>query len=155
MYRKWNGQGEDYRFRLNSWPHWKAKQMLEYKASWKGVTVIPLTKSETYGSSSECSACGERTCNPEKGDVAHRRMLWCQTCETWTNRDVNAALNLSKRGLARFASSHPKPESRSQQAAFGAEEKGLAGEAVKGNLTRTVILRVDASKLSGQRHPTL
>ena len=85
MYRRGNGQGADYRFRLNSWPHWKAKKMLEYKAAWKGVTVIPLTKSETYGSSSTCSACGEKLRSPAKDDVAHRRMLWCQKCKGgWT-----------------------------------------------------------------------
>ncbi len=154
MYRRGNGQGEDYRFRLNSWPHWKAKQMLEYKSAWEGVTTIPLTKSETYGSSSECSACGKRTHNPEKGDAEHRRMLWCQNCKTWTDRDVNAALNLSKRGLARFVSSRPRQESRSQQVTE-AKEKGLAGEAVKGNETTTPILRVDASKLGGGHGPTL
>jgi len=42
MYRRGDGQGKDYRFRLNSWPHFKAKQMLEYKAAWKGVPVIAL-----------------------------------------------------------------------------------------------------------------
>lgn len=56
LYTKGNGQGRDYRFMLNSWPHWKAKTMLEYKAAWKGLTVIQLTRSDTYGSSSECSA---------------------------------------------------------------------------------------------------
>ena len=29
MYRRGKGQGEDYRFRLNSWPHWKTKEMRE------------------------------------------------------------------------------------------------------------------------------
>ena len=43
MYRRGNGKGADYRFRLNSWPHRKAKKMLEYKAPWNGVTIIPLT----------------------------------------------------------------------------------------------------------------
>jgi putative transposase len=75
LYRKGNGQGTDYRFRMNSWPHWRAKQMLEYKAAWKGVTMISLTKSDTYGSSSECSACGEKLHRPEKGDAVHERML--------------------------------------------------------------------------------
>ncbi len=153
MYRRGNGQGEDYRFRLNSWPHWKAKRMLEYKAAWKGLTVIPLTKSDTYGSSSECSACGERLRSPAKDDAEHKRMLWCQSCKVWTDRDVNAALNLSTRGLARFASSRPEPKSRSQQVGFEAREKGLAGEAVRGNGTRTLILRVDAGKLVGGRRP--
>ena len=149
MYRRGSGESEDYRFRLNSWPHWKAKRMLEYKAAWKGVTVISLTKSETYGSSSMCSACGEKLHIPAKGDVVHKRMLWCQACKVWIDRDVNAALNLSQRGLARFASSLPKPVSRSQQESFEAEDNGLAGEAVKGNGTQqTLILRVDASKLT-------
>lgn len=152
MYRRGGGQGSDYRFRLNAWPHWKAKRMLEYKARWKGVTTIQLTKSETYGSSSKCSACGERLRGPGKGDAEHVRMLWCQTCGRWTDRDVNAALNLSARGLARFASSLPRPDSRSQQVSL-AEEKGLAGEAMRGNPMRTVILRVDASKLA--RGPTV
>ena len=98
MHRRGNGKGADYRFRLNSWPQWKEKKMLEYKAGWKGVTIIPLTKSDTYGSSSTCSACGERTHSPGKGDVAHKRMLWCQQCKVWVDRDVNAALNLSARG---------------------------------------------------------
>ncbi len=115
MYQKGNKQGSDYRFRLNSWPHWKARQMLEYKSAWNGVTVIPLTKSETHGSSSVHSACGEKLRRPEKGDAVHRRMLWCQACKVWTDRDVNAAIVLSQRGLARFASSLPRPEGRSQR----------------------------------------
>jgi len=160
MYRRGNGQGKDYRFRLNSWPHWKAKRMLEYKAAWKCVTVIQLTKSETYGSSSICSTCGEKLYNPEKGDVEHARMLWCQRCRVWIDRDVNAALKLSARGRSRFARSLPQSEteeeSRSQDdsASFAPiEEKGLAGEAMKGNGTKTLILRVDASKLIRRREP--
>jgi IS605 OrfB family transposase len=147
MYEKGNGQGPDYRFRLNSWPHRKAWKTLEYKAAWKGITVIPLTKSETYGSSSMHWACGERLHRPAKADTVHRRNLWCQTCKLWVDRDVNAAIVLSQRGLARFASSHPRPKSRSQQTTEAAE-KGLAVEAVKGNPTQTAILRVDASKLA-------
>ena len=97
---------------MNSWPHWKAKRMIEYKAAWKGLTVIPLTKSDTYGSSSECSACGEKLHNPERGDAEHGRMLWCQRCKAWMDRDVNAALNLSARGLARFVSSRPRSKNQ-------------------------------------------
>jgi len=48
------------------------------------------------------------------------------------DRDVVGAMNLSIKGLARFASS----------------KEGLAGEAMKGNVDREpLILRVDASKL--------
>jgi putative transposase len=151
MYRKGNGQGRDYRFRLNSWPYRRAYSMLEYKSAWKGVTMIPLTKAETYGSSSECASCGERLHGPAKGDAEHRRMLWCQSCKVWMDRDANAAINLSKRGLTRFVSSLPRREGRRSQQVFPAGEKGLAGEAVKGNeQTMVPILRVDASK-SGLR----
>ncbi|MDG6909346.1 MAG: transposase [Nitrososphaerota archaeon] len=105
MFRKGNRQGNDFRFRLNSWPFSKAYKMMEYKSEWKGVTFIPLTKAETYGSSSECASCGERLHEPEREDAEHWRMLWCQACKKWVDRDVNAVGNLSKRGLARFASS--------------------------------------------------
>ena len=127
--------------------------MLEYKAAWRGIAAIPLTRSETYGSSSVHWACGEKLRKPENGDAEHRRMLWCEACKVWVDRDVNASLNLSMRGLARFASSLPEPKSRSQQAGFEAREKGLAGEAVRGNGTRTLILRVDAGKLVGGHRP--
>ena len=159
MYRRGNGQGKDYRFRLNSWFHGKEKRTLEYKAAWKGVTTIPLTKSETYGSSSTCSTCGEKLYNPEKGDVEHARMLWCQKCKVWLDRDVNAVQILSARGRSRFARPLPRSGmagSRSQQADFvssPAGEKGLAGEARKGNGTKTLILRVDASKLIRRSEP--
>ncbi len=164
MYRRGNGQGADYRFRLNAWPHWRAKKMLDYKAAWNGVTVIQLTKSETYGSSSTCSACGEKLRAPLRGDVAYARMLWCPGCKAWMDRDAYAALSLSARGRSRFARSLSsrletgEEESRSQQPTSSstpiAKEKGLADEAVTGNGTmKTLILRVDASKLTRWREP--
>jgi putative transposase len=161
MYRRGNGQGADYRFRLNSWPHRKAKKMIEYKAPWKGVTVIPLTKSETRGSSSTCPTCGEKLHNPAKGDVAHARMLRCQKCKVWTGRDVIASFDLSTRGRSRLDRSlfsrSGGEEGRSQPGAASysptEKEKGLAGEAVKGNGTKTLLLRVDASKLIRRREP--
>jgi transposase len=122
--------------------------MLEYKAAWKGVTIIPLTKSETYGTSSKCSACGEKLHSPMKGDVVHKRMLWCQRSQAWMDRDVNAALNLSARGRSRFDRSLPSRSGTPIE-----EEKGLAGEAMTGNGTMTLILRVDASKLALKREP--
>jgi len=161
MYRRGNGRGADYRFRLNSWPHWRAKRMIEYKAAWSGVTFVQLTKSETNGSSSMCSACGEKLHSPVKDDVAHTRMLWCQRCKAWMDRDVNASLNLSMRGRSRFdrslSSRSGEAESRSEHDDSSyppiEREKGLAGEAVTGNGTTTLILRVDASKLIRRREP--
>jgi putative transposase len=162
MYRRGNGQEADYRFRLNSWLHLREKKMIEYKAAWNGVTIIQLTKSDTFGSSSTCSACGEKLHSPAKDDVAHRRMLWCQKCKAWVERDVNAAQKLSIRGRSRLdrslSSRSGVEESRSQPTAASyspiKEDKGLAGEAVKGNgMTKTTILRVDASKLIRRRKP--
>lgn len=146
MYQRGNRKGEDFRFRLNSWPYSMAYRMLEYKSAWKGLSLIPLTKYETYGSSSVHHACGEKLHRAEKGDAVHKRMLWCQTCKVWMDRDVNAAVVLSQRGLARFASSLPRLRGRLQRTVTG--EEGLADEAMKGNGTTTPILRVDASKLT-------
>ncbi len=54
-----------------------------------------------------------------------------------TDRDVVAAVNMSRRGLLRF------DRSRAYE-----RPQGGAVEAVKGNPTNTVILRVDAPKPS-------
>jgi putative transposase len=159
MYRRGNGQGSDYRFRLNSWPHWKAKKMLGYKAAWNGVTMIQLSKSETHGSSSKCSVCGERLQSPAKGDFAHARVLWCPKCKVWIDRDVNASVNLSARGRSRLDRSLSSRSETGEEAVVRSQrapsssapvekKKGLAGEAVTGNGTTTLILRVDASKLT-------
>jgi hypothetical protein len=118
-----------------------------YSEEVESNTVIPLTRAETYGSSSKCASCGERLHNLAEGDAEHRRMLWCQRCRVWVNRDVNAAIVLSQRGRLRFDRSLSQRAGR-QQHNLLAGEKGLAVEAVKGNEQTTVpILGVDASKL--------
>jgi hypothetical protein len=55
------------------------------------------------------------------------------------DRDVVAAINLSRRGRLRFDRSRTPKESQ-----------GRAVEAVRGNPMATVILRVDALKPSGR-----
>jgi transposase len=80
-------------------------------------------------------------------------MLWCQRCKVWVDRDVNATLNLSRRGLARFASSLPQPVGSPATTILLAGERGLTSEAVKGNGTQTLILRVDASKFGERVSP--
>jgi hypothetical protein len=66
------------------------------------------------------------------------------------DRDVNAAMILSERGLARLASSLPRSEARKLMAG----EKGPAGEAMMGNRTTPVILGVDAGKLPSTEDAT-
>ncbi|MBI2648990.1 MAG: IS200/IS605 family element transposase accessory protein TnpB [Thaumarchaeota archaeon] len=140
LYRKGNGQGTRYRGRMNSWSFFEAQRQVEYKAAWKGVQVIHLTKAETRGTTVDCAKCGERLQSPARDDLEHRRQLWCPRCKRWVDRDVNAVRNQAARGRLRF--------DRSLQQA-----KGEGGEAIRqvieepGRQETPVILRVDASKL--------
>jgi putative transposase len=128
LYQRGNYQGRSYRGRLNSWSFAEIKRQIEYKAAWEGVPTIQLSVKDTRGTSQLCPRCGKKITQVDR----KTRQLWCAECKRWMDRDVVAAMNLSIKGLARFASS-----------------KGLAGEAMKGNLERDpIILRVDASKLT-------
>ncbi len=137
LYARGNGQGGGFRGMMNSWSFGEAQRQVEYKAAWKGVPVIHLTKGETRGTTKECARCGERLQVAQRDDVRHRRQLWCPRCKRWVDRDVNAVMNQSRRGRLRFDRSLPDDEA-----------KGEAREAMKGNPTTPVILRVDASKMT-------
>jgi hypothetical protein len=118
---------------MNSWSFSEIKQLITYKAAWEGVPVIQLSVKETRGTSLLCPRCGKKITQVDR----KTRELWCAECKRWMDRDVVAAMNLSIKGLARFASS-----------------QGLASEAMKGNpvfAKEPVILRVDASKLTYRR----
>jgi putative transposase len=128
-YQKGNGQGPKYRGILNSWSFFEVQRQIEYKARWEGIPTARLTGYETRGTSSRCPKCGERLQWADREDVQHRRQLWCRTCQRWLDRDVAAVMNQSLKGWVRLAHS-----------------KGEACEAMKGNQTTPVILRVDASK---------
>lgn len=130
LYQRGNGQGRNYRSKLNDWSFAEIKRLITYKAAWDGVPIIHLSVKETRGTSQLCPRCGKGVAKVDK----KMRQLWCDQCKIWQDRDVIAAMNLSLQGLARFVSS-----------------KGAAGEAMKGNPTAPVILRVDAAKLSRYR----
>lgn len=134
LYRKGNGQGPAFRGRMNEAPWGEIKRQIEYKAAWEGIPTITLSRGETEGTTMDCPRCGERLQAAARGDGEHHRMLWCQKCGRWTDRDVVAVMNISHRGRLRFDRS-----------------KGEAGEAMRGNPTTPVILRVDASKPSDWR----
>ena len=59
LYRKGNGQGRDFRARMNSWPFHELKRQVEYKAAWEGVPVITLSAKETRDTTMDCPQCGE------------------------------------------------------------------------------------------------
>jgi len=137
LYRKGNGQGRRYRGRMNGWSFGEAQRQIEYKARWIGLPVIRLSRRETRGSSVSCPRCGERL----QSDKRLERKLWCSSCRVVMDRDMVAAINLSRRGRVRFARSRPPI----------VEAQGRAVEAMKGNPTPTVIPRVDTLKLTHQR----
>ncbi len=133
LYRRGNGQGRRCRGRMNGWSFGEAQRQIEYKARWAGLPAIRLSRKETMGTSVDCPRCGERL----REDPRLRRKLWCERCRVVMDRDVVAAVNLSRRGRLRFDRSRAP--------------RGLQGgavEAVKGNPTPTAILRVDAPKSS-------
>lgn len=135
LYGKGNGQGRDYRARMNSWPYAEAKRQITYKAAWLGVPVIHLTRSETRGTSQLCPKCGERL----QSGKELKRKLWCQKCRTMFDRDYVAVCNIARRGRMRFRRS-----------------KGVGIEAMVQEPERpVVILKVDPTKLTSRaKHPT-
>jgi len=135
LYRRGNGQGRKYRGRMNGWSFSEAQRQLEYKARWAGLPIIRLSKRETGSSSVTCPRCGERL----QSDKRLERKLWCGKCRVVMDRDMVAAVNLSRRGRVRFARSRPP---------IILEAQGGADEAMKGNPTPTVIPGVDAPKLT-------
>lgn len=68
--------------------------MLEYKATWYGNTIIRIPT--MYPSSQTCSCCGYK--KPLVKNLAVRN--WeCPKCHTKHDRDINASINILKKGL--------------------------------------------------------
>jgi putative transposase len=72
--------------------------MLKYKAEWYGRTVQKVPT--TYPSSQLCGSCGYK--NPLVKNLAVRKWI-CPSCGAVHDRDVNAAQNILKKGLAMVA----------------------------------------------------
>lgn len=92
LYRKGNYQGKNYRVMLNGWSFAAIKRQIEYKANWEGVPIIQLSVTQTRGTSQFCPRCGKRV----QVDRLHKRELYCPQCDRWLDRDVVAAMNISK-----------------------------------------------------------
>jgi len=74
-------------------------RMLEYKAKWYGATLIVAPRS--FPSTRLCSRCGHL-----HGKVPlSRRVFRCEACGLERDRDLNAAINLKKYGLAHLTGS--------------------------------------------------
>ena len=119
LYRKGNGQGTNYRSRLNSWSFYELQKQIEYKAAWKGIKVIYVKPQKT---SSTCAICGFEITE------CTERKVYCSKCNYLMDRDENAAFNIVQRGL-RF-----KPD--------GEVSEAMVKE------RQSLILKVDASQLT-------
>ena len=95
LYRKGNGQGNNYRRKLNGWPYYELQHQVEYKAAWEGV---PVLFEDPKCTSKLCPVCGKRI----QEDRKNRRKLWCSNCMKSMDRDVVASLNIAYKGWARF-----------------------------------------------------
>lgn len=76
-------------FTLNSWPFYKFKQFIKYKAFLSGVNVIEIDPAWT---SQNCFRCGL------KGN-RERKLFKCQNCRHVDHADVNAAFNIAFSGV--------------------------------------------------------
>jgi putative transposase len=124
LYRKGNGQGNNYRRKMNSWSFYEFQRQIQYKAAWEGIPVSFVDPKRT---SQLCPRCGETL----QEDGQHRRKLWCNNCRKSMDRDVVASLNIAYKGWSRFC--HPR---------------GLPGEAMRGNVGLfEPLIRVDGSRL--------
>ncbi len=103
LYRRGNGQGRNYRARMNSWSFAELQRQVEYKARWEGLLIIYV---KPHGTSVKCSICGSRM-KPEEN-----RILKCQSCGFMVDRDVNAARNILAAGTRalRFGAVAPATE---------------------------------------------
>lgn len=99
LYRKGNGQGKRFRFRLNSWSRFKLQKMIQYKSvDCNGLEVIYV---KPNGTSSKCAACGLKMI-PEE-----HRVMRCPTCCITIDRDENASKNILARGLVMLEPKEP------------------------------------------------
>jgi len=88
---------------MNSWHYHELQRQIEYKAKWVG---IPVVRVPAWGTSSKCSACGNKVTPSNHG----HRMLYCAACGIAFDRDENAAKNILMKGGLRFRPDGPSSE---------------------------------------------
>jgi putative transposase len=93
LYQKGNGQGNNYRGKMNAWSFAEIKRQIKYKAEWEGIKVIELSSKDTRYTSSLCHKCGKRTQYDKL-----TRLMSCDDCHLVIDRDVLAAINIAKKG---------------------------------------------------------
>lgn len=126
-HRKGNGEGIGRRRRIALWPFRLMQSYIDYKARWAGVPVEYVPAAYT---SKTCNICGFIN---KKLKITERSWL-CPHCGAMLDRDLNAAINIERRGKIRCL-----PEAR-------AEARGK-DEAMRGKeITMAPILRAEVPK---------
>ncbi len=134
-HRKGNGKGTDSRRRANLWPFRVLQQQITYKAAWAGVQIEFVNPRNT---SKECSNCHYVY---RKLRLTERSWL-CPHCGCQLERDLNAAVNIERRGkIPCLAVVRP-----------GAGGRG-SGEGEREQPAATLVPGADASKLGEGRAP--
>jgi IS605 OrfB family transposase len=128
-HKKGNWEGKGRRRRIAQWPFRVLQAFIVYKAAWAGVQVEFVSAAWT---SQMCNKC--RRVN-KKLKLTEREWR-CPSCGATLDRDLNAAINIERRGKI---------------PCLGEVRPGEQGidEAVKGNPMTSVILRAEALKLAG------
>jgi len=127
-HQRGNGEGRGTRRRIALWPFRQLQSYIEYKAAWAGIPVEYVNAART---SQICSKCGHIN---KKLMLSDRE--WRCPCGATLDRDLNAAVNIERRGkIPCLAEARP-----------GARD---IDEAVKGNETMTPILQAEVPKLGG------
>lgn len=83
-----------YKYFLNSWQFYALRIQLQYKAEYKYGKMQVVAINPAY-TSQECSRCGQR----------HKTMTkdyYCSDCNLREHRDINAAINIARRGVDRI-----------------------------------------------------
>jgi putative transposase len=125
-HKKGNGEGRVRRGRIAQWPFHILQAFIVYKARWEGVQVEFVSAAWT---SQTCNSC---RCVNRKLKLTEREWR-CPNCGATLDRDLNAAINIERRGKI---------------PCLGEVRPGAQGtdEVVKGNPTTPVILRAEALK---------
>ncbi len=135
LYKKGNGQGNKYRRRLNGWQFYELQRQIEYKAQWVGLP--PVEYVDPKNTSTQCPRCGKKL----QEDMQHRRKMSCNNCGLYTDRDIVAAMNISRK---------PSPRFRDSRDDIGEAQSGVFEPAMMEPCI-PVIQIVDMSKSSDRR----
>ncbi|MDA4127659.1 MAG: RNA-guided endonuclease TnpB family protein [Thaumarchaeota archaeon] len=91
VHQKGNGRSRSSRRRIALWPFRELQHQIEYKAGWDGVQVEYVSPAWT---SKVCHMCGFVN---RKLKLTEREWL-CPSCGATLDRDLNAAVNIERRG---------------------------------------------------------